>query len=295
MAIMATVTQVAKQKETRKLATQLIPTEKFEVIKTGRIPPYPAEKENVPPDVMGSAVDYTTRYLLTKDFRKSFKYAIRGVEILANQLEREERYDLAEKRKSITVLSDEEKRKDGISMKRALRLAGFDAVYRCGIQRDPYHQNIDDKDKQNFSYMAYSCADFVKTLGDVVDVGTELKNDKTMTTISVMSCGIEPIDRPCEGIVGDIDILTTKALIDIKTTKGAQKSRVLKSEAKMQMALYYLLGLRSEDEQIRQAFERLEKLAFFNPRHGVGYVIDIADIGQKSLNTIALSVLGLEE
>ena len=143
--------------------------------------------------------------------------------------------------------------------------------------------------------MASSCADFVETLGDVVDVGTELKNDKAMTTISVMSCGVKLEELTCEGIVGDIDILTTKALIDIKTTKGAQKSDVLKREAKMQMALYYLLGLRSEDEQIRQAFERIEKLAFFNPRHGVGYVIDIADIGQKAFDTIALSVLGLEE
>ena len=290
MAIMATVTQVAKHKETNMLATQLIPTEKFEVIKTGRIPPYPAEKENVPPDVMGSAVDYYTRYLLTNDFRKSFKYAIRGVDICVKEPKSKGEHDYAEEIWSDAVLVGE---KYGKSPTRALSLAWFDSYYRCGIPRKPY--DVEDEDRENLNYMSRSCADFVKTLGDVVDVGTELKNDKAMTTISVMSCGIEPVDIPCEGIVGDIDILTTKALIDIKTTKGAQKSDVLKREAKMQMALYYLLGLRSEDEQIRQAFERLEKLAFFNPRYGVGYVIDIADIGQKALNTIALSVLGLEE
>lgn len=290
MAIMATVTQVAKHKETNKLATQLIPTEKFEVIKTGRIPPYPAEKENVPPDVMGSAVDYLTRYLLTNDFRKSFKYAIRGVDICVKELKSKGDRDYAEEIWRDAVLVGE---KHGKSTTRAFNLAWFDSYYRCGIPKKPY--DVEDEDRENLNYMSRSCADFVKTLGDVVDVGTELKNDKAMTTISVMSCGIEPVDISCEGIVGDIDILTTKALIDIKTTKGAQKSRVLKSEAKMQMALYYLLGLRSEDEQIRQAFERIEKLAFFNPRHGVGYVIDIADIGQKALNAIALSVLGLEE
>ena len=290
MAIMATVTQVAKQKETRKLATQLIPTEKFEVIKTGRIPPYPAEKENVPPDVMGSAVDYYTRYLLTNDFRKSFKYAIRGVDIFVKELKSKGEHDYAEEIWRDAVLVGE---KYGKSTTRAFNLAWFDSYYRCGIIRKPY--DVEDEDRQNLKYMASSCADFVETLGDVVDVGTELKNDKAMTTISVMSCGVKLEELTCEGIVGDIDILTTKALIDIKTTKGAQKSDVLKREAKMQMALYYLLGLRSEDEQIRQAFERIEKLAFFNPRHGVGYVIDIADIGQKAFDTIALSVLGLEE
>lgn len=269
MAIMATVTQVAKQKETRKLATQLIPTDKFKVVETGRIPPHPAEKENVPPDVMGSAVDYLTRYLLTNDFRKSFKYAIRGVDICVKELKSKGERDLAEEIWRDAVLVGE---KYGKSPTRALSLAWLDSYYRCGTLRKPY--DVEDEDRENLNYMSRSCADFVKTLGDIVDVGTELK---------------------CEGIIGDIDILTTKALIDIKTTKGAQKSDVLKSEAKMQLVLYYLLGLRSEDEQIRQAFERIEKLAFFNPRHGVGYVIDIADIGQKAFDTIALSVLGLEE
>lgn len=292
MAIMATVTQVAKQKETRKLATQLIPTDKFKAVETGRIPPYPAEKENVPPDVMGSAVDYATRYLLTNDFRKSFKYAIRGVEIIEKHYESTEKYELAKEFERNAVPDSDE---DRISLTRALYLAGFDAVYRCGAPRKPYHGNIGDEDRRNLSYMANSCVDFVETLGDVVDVGYELKNDKAMTTVSAMSCGIDPVDIPCEGIIGDIDILTTKALIDIKTTKGARRCDVLKPEAKMQMALYYLLGLRSEDDRIRRAFERIENLAFFNPRHGVGYVIDIADIGQKALNTIALSVLGLEE
>lgn len=265
---METVTTIAKKEYARKIANEFIPSSKFEAVETGIKPPHGANKENIPAGIIGSAVDYRTRYLLTGDFEKSYEFALRG---LRNMVIADE---------SFSEISDPLIEKARDSVIGAVAISGCDVAYRNAFLVKQGYGNLfsvigsgnASVIRGNVAAMADSCVDFAKRLGEVVDVGIELSNGQ---------------------VHGDIDILTTEALIDIKTTKRSQKSATVNSQSKIQLVLYYLLGLESQDERIREAFNSIDKLAIYNPRHGVGYIVKISDIGEDALRAASRCLFGI--
>jgi len=215
------------------------------------------EEENITPSLVGTAVDYLTRFMMGTPVEQAFEISIKG----AHHAKEDEKAD--ELIKSITGLNKE-------SAIAACKLAGYDVCYRIGMSRyKPVSEiNPDDGTAENVIIMVSRSVDFWKEYGPIVLDGFTFEG------------GYTPIVS-----TGDGDFLTKDTLWDFKVLKQEPTSRHT-----LQLLMYYIMGKRYNHKE----FDSIEYIGLFNPRKNKVYRYPVKDIPEETISTVSHDVIGYD-
>ncbi len=212
-------------------------------------------EEQISPGIIGTAVDYLTRFILGCDNKeKAFEISLFGARMMRDDKLAQKLLD------GINDLSDE-------SIRCAALLVGYDATFRAGY---PYHVDIDYQiDKvtlNNIRIMVNRSVEFFKKNGKHIESGLTFVGGYT----DMVSAG-------------DADYMIDDAIWDLKTSKTTpDKNQTL------QILIYYLLAKHSGQTR----YKGLNSIGIYNPRLNVSYKINVDDIDKSIIETIEKDVIG---
>ena len=217
-------------------------------------------EESISPGLIGTAVDYLTRFILGDPVEEAFRISLIGARILKK-----------EELIKATSLLDNIKGLDNPSIISACKLVGYDTVLRAGpMTYQPVELIAPDKATiENIQMMVNRCIDFIENYGPVVLSGFSL--DPSSITNLITS--------------GDGDFVTEDTLWDFKVTKN----RPTKNHT-LQLLIYYLMCKRSIT--LEEYFEPLKYLGIYNPRLQSVYRLAISDIAPEIINIVEKEVIG---
>lgn len=218
-------------------------------------------KESVVPALMGCAVDLGTRILLTgsidivaeplkewaKDQDKSWQTMVQ------NELHRF---------MNPAIGFEQREKFDAI-----LGLASIE-IYRRSFQVLNL-RSTNKADFDNFYKMIASAKELEKRIGRITQTGVTFEGGYTHTVS-----------------LGEADMLTQDALIDIKTSKYPPTAKHT-----LQLLLYWRLGIHSENPD---AYQDLTSLGIWNPRLGIYYSYPIEDIENSTIQKLDSEILAYE-
>lgn len=211
--------------------------------------------ETVSPGLIGSAVDYLTRFMLGDPVKEAFEISMLGARRIGMHS------------KASRLMAGIEGLDDR-SIINAVKLAGFDVGFRPnpGNYRPVEGINPDKATIQNVRTMVERALHFFDEYGPVVFGGFTFEGGYTDTVSS-----------------GDGDFMTADTLWDFKVSK----SRPTKSHT-LQVLMYWRMGLRS----IHAEFQNVRYLGVYNPRLNEVYRISVDDIPRDVIVEIDRDVIG---
>lgn len=214
------------------------------------------ENENVPPSLIGLAIDYMTRFLMGTSKEEAFRISLKGARSIKEELN-------ANKFLSMIHGLDAE------SIIYATKLVAYDDCFRAGVLRhNPQEINPNQETIDNIVTMIKRSLSFWKEFGPIVKDGFNFKGGYTRIISS-----------------GDGDYLTEDTLWEFKVLKSE-----FRSIHSLQLLVYYLMGKHS----VQNEFDGIKKLGIFNPRLNKVYIIDICNISQEVLETVSQNVIGYD-
>lgn len=212
-------------------------------------------EENIHSSLVGLAVDYLFRFMITKDSITSFDISLKGAENIGQ-------YKNAIKLlNKVTGLDDE-------SIICACKLSGYDVCFRAGMSSyKPVEEIQPDKSTvENIRKMVKRCICFSEKYGPIIEFGFTFKGAYT----DIIT-------------VGDGDFLTENTLWDLKViSKKPNKNHTL------QILVYYLMGKYLNSG----IFSKISKIGIFNPRLNEVYCLDVSQIEEEIINEVSLKVIG---
>lgn len=213
------------------------------------------EDENVSPIVMGIAVDYLVRFLLTGDKEKTFYPARMGASNVGET-------------KMFNKLLKSVKKLDSKTIITVIKLSGFDVAFRAGPGfYVPVKTIKPNKDAVNNLRVMVE-----RVLSVVEDHPPLISTDVVFPT---------PISNNI--ITGDIDLITGDTLWDIKTSIKPPTSKHT-----LQLALYYFIGKKLSLEE----FDNVRYIGIINPRLNIVYRYDMFKIKEEYEKTIKENLIG---
>lgn len=219
-------------------------------------------KENISSALVGLAVDYLTRFMLTKDAKAAFDIAFIGARNMwlftGRKMYLEKFFHLISE---ITQLDDQ-------AIINACQLSGFDAAYRVGpMAYRPIETIQPDKATiANIKIMVERSLHFFQQFCPAVETGFTLKGGYT----DIVS-------------TGDGDFLTKDTLWDFKVSKAKPNSKQT-----LQLLMYYIMGKHSTNSN----FKEITKLGIFNPRQNTVYQIAVSEIKASVIKEVSTQVIG---
>lgn len=210
--------------------------------------------ENIHPTLIGLAVDYLSRFMVTKDVVEAFKVSSLGA-FLVN-----------EKDKFIDLISDI-KGLDNKSIINAVKVCGYDVAFRAGpIFYKPVDTINPDFDTiENIRIMVNRSLFFFNTYGPITADGFTFEGGYSKV-----------VDT------GDGDFLTKDTLWDFKVSKAKPTK-----EHTLQLLMYYIMGKKSGKE----IFKNIRKIGIFNPRLNEVYIYEIGNEISDVLTEISTKVI----
>lgn len=209
--------------------------------------------------IVGSAVDYLSRMMITGDKSKAFEISMlfKKLPFFANHTDSwvcNHADTLLEK---ITGLDD-------LSIIRACNLVCFDLIIRTNYADflKGYNQcaNLPPEDYkstvENIRVMVQRCIEYFKGCTPVTETGFCVRY---------------------ESLKGDGDFLTKNEMCDLKT--GRQKSSL---KDKRQVLLYWFAGLHTEGLD----FSKIDTLSIFNPRLNMAWKLKVSQLSEELLDDL---------
>ena len=234
------------------------------------------EEENINPGLVGTVVDYLTRYKQMNGFKKvsgvaeidalfgTFTLCLEGAEIAEKVGKKGSFEEAQELLKGITSKNVE------TAITSACKLATYDlwkrnpliAMTRSGTEDiNPNQETI-----RNIAVMVKRGLDFFKDYGPVIESGFTFE-EKGYTEI---------VDS------GDGDYLTKDTLWDFKVLR----SRIT-SKHTLQLLMYWIMGRHSG----QAAFKSISNLGFFNPRQNTVHLLDAEKIPEDVIAIVERDVI----
>lgn len=215
-------------------------------------------EENLHASIVGTVVDYMTRYMLGSSAEEAFRISLAGAAIIGET--RKARKLLA----CICGLANE-------SIFVACKLVGYDVCLRAGISSYKPVDDIEPDEKTIFNIrtMVNRSISFWENYGPIVKDGFTFEGGYTETVDS-----------------GDGDYLTKDTLWDFKVSKDGPKTNHT-----LQLLLYYIMGCHS----IHSEFNTISKLGIYNPRLNVIYTYHISKIPKEVIADVERDVIGYSD
>lgn len=213
------------------------------------------QEENISPSLVGTAVDYLTRYMSGTPTREAFVISGMG----------------AEKVGEMRVFESLVSKIDGLadsSIAAATALVGFDSAYRAGTRAYRPVQGIspDADTVENIRMMVERSLSFLGSYGPKVLDGLTFSGGYTGYVAS-----------------GDGDFLTEDTLWDFKVSKLP-----LKPKYTLQLLMYWRMGLHS----VHPEYQAVRYLGVYNPRMNVVYRLPVDKIPRDVIETVERDVIG---
>lgn len=210
--------------------------------------------ENISPNLVGLAVDYLTRFMSGASGPEAFEISLRGAS------------NIGEDALATTLLA-EVKGLDDSSITNAIKLTGFDVVYRAGLGYKPVSEiKPDQATIQNVRTMVERSLHFLEVYGPKLLDGFTFEGGYTDTVSK-----------------GDGDFTTADTLWDFKVSKAK-----VKKEYTLQLLMYWRKGLHS----VHPEFQSIKYLGIYNPRLNQVYRIAVADIPEDVIREVEEKVIG---
>ena len=219
--------------------------------------------------LVGVTVDYLSRAFLGSPVEGAFGIALRGAKLVGASSVDEARGLCGQLQRAV----DSARSAEGLSdddIAHAVSLARFDAAYRAGAKAL-------ERERAS-SADAATAADIRTMVARTVRFFTE-NGPLTSTEMTFEGGYFGNIDK------GDADYLTADCLWDLKTSKVPPKPHDT-----LQLAIYYLLALRSPKPEYRG----IERLGFYNPRLNASWDIPVLELDELVLDEIQRNVLKME-
>lgn len=211
--------------------------------------------ENIHSSLVGTVVDYLTRYTLGAPIKNAFSISLSGASKIkasknANKLI-----------EGITGLDDK-------SIFNACKLVGYDVCFRTGISAYRPVEDIkpDSNTISNIRIMINRSIKFFEKFGPITLDGFVFVGGYTNIVSS-----------------GDGDFLTENTLWDFKVSKN--KPLIAHT---LQLLMYYLMGKRS----INGEFEKVKNIGIFNPRLNIVYLLEVAKLSNEVIKEVSTDVIG---
>lgn len=239
------------------------------------------ENENVDGFIIGMAVDYLTRFLISGDIQKAFSVSLKGA-LAAGFYGVENAFLIAnELAEGITALDEQ-------SIINACKLVTFDVWYRKpsqgNVEKGYAEISPDYLTIQNIKILVERSLLFFEQYGQITADGftffPEGKSD--------IDCRKElRVNGVCGGYTsvvsrGDGDFLTKDTLWDFKVSKSKPTSAHT-----LQLLMYWIMGKHSGQD----IFKSITRLGIFNPRLNTVYLLDIKDIPEDIIKTVEREVI----
>lgn len=221
-----------------------------------------SQYEYIHPSRIGLTVDYLTRFMVTKDLRKSFEIPLLGAAI-ANQTE------VAEKLlKKVKGLDDK-------SIQAACTLTGYDVFYRDLIyvftMQNYSHYFLNERvnaaTKRNIRHMVERAVSLFDNYGPVLMSGFTFDGGYS----DVVSAA-------------DADFLSKDTLWDFKVSTKKRPT----SKDTLQLLVYYVMGCHSIYSDL---FKNLSYIAIYNPRYNHIFRFKIKLIPKAIIDEIENNVI----
>lgn len=210
--------------------------------------------ENINPGLIGITVDYLTRLMTGDIAEKAFHISLMGADKVNAGAEAEALL------KMVNGLDDN-------SICAAVRLAGFDSIYRAGESAYVPIEQIypDNRTIENIINMVERSIEFFDSYGPKIADHLTFKGGYTGHVTN-----------------GDGDFLTKDTLWDFKVSKQR-----LSSKSVLQLLIYWRLGLHS----IHPEYQRIKYLGVYNPRMNVIYRYSVDKISEKAIEELDYSII----
>lgn len=214
------------------------------------------EEENISASLIGTTVDYMTRFYFSRNINDAFNISLKGASIIG-------------KSAKANNLLKKIKGTDKESIIAACQLVGFDVCYRAGtMYYRPVEEIIPDKKTIfNIKTMIIRSIDFIKEYGPIVKDCFTFEGGYTQTITH-----------------GDGDFLTKDTLWDFKVTKSTPSTAHT-----LQLLVYYLMGKHSIHKSI---FSSINKLGIYNPRKNIIYLLNVGNISKDTIKEVEDKVIG---
>lgn len=211
--------------------------------------------ENLSPAIIGTAVDYLTRFMMSGQALQAFKISYIG----ASQMN-----DSEQAKQWI----EEIRGLDDLSITRACQLVNYDSVFRAGfIPKD--FKEPDASTIMSIKMLVKRSLQFFDKVGHVTADGFTF--DRAYTSIIN---------------AGDGDFLTEDTLWDFKVSKYPPNK-----DHTLQLMIYYLMGKESK----QKIFDNIRYVAIFNPRLNSIYRYDMTQMSQATIHEIRQTVIGYDD
>lgn len=252
---MSTVTQIARN--TKQPYGGYLPVKQFDITKL-EDDFVLNEDENIEPSLLGTAVDYLTRFMLSNDLYSAFNISLKGAKLINMH---NKACKLLKKIKGL----------DDLSIINACKLCGFDVCYRLSVagyipieQIEPDNNTI-----ENIRIMVKRTILLFEKYGPITCFEPTFEGGYTYKVNK-----------------GDGDYLTKDTIWDIKVLKNK-----IKSQHTLQILMYYILGCHS----IYNDYRQLKYLGFYNPRRNEIYLCSVSTILSNTILDIEKNVIGYNE
>ena len=212
-------------------------------------------EESTHSGLVGTAVDYLTRFMLGSSVEDAFYISMLGAKIIKEEKKAQ---------KMMTAI----KGLDEKSVITAVKLCGYDVCYRADITGyKPVDEIMPDRASiENTITMVHRSLNFFNIYGPKVLDGFTFEGGYT----NIVS-------------TGDGDFTTKDTLWDFKVSKLP-----VKKEHTLQLLMYWRMGLHS----IHPEFKDIQYLGIFNPRLNTVSRIAVADIPIEVIKEVETDVIG---
>lgn len=228
------------------------------------------DNENIHGSLIGTAVDYLTRFMMGTPKEEAFNISLAGAKI------HDEHYERIVGRRGFstfwsTFLLKQIKGLDSHSIEAACKLVGFDVCMRAGVGYYKPVQDIKPNSEtiHNVRVMVERCIHFWDLHGPILKDGIVFPGAYTDIISS-----------------GDADFLTRDTLWDFKVLKGD-----ITSINTLQLLVYYIMGTHS----IHDEFKSVEKIGIYNPRKNEIYLLNVSSITCELINQVSQEVIGYDK
>ena len=217
-------------------------------------------EERVDSGIVGSAVDYLSRMMITGDKSKAFEISFlfkKYHRVFVNNPDHELCKHADKLLEQITGLDD-------LSIIRACQLVCYDLIIRAGVSAfkagfehcmslppEDYKSTV-----ENIRVMVQRCIEYFKGCAPVTETGFCVKYGN---------------------LYGDGDVVTVRELCDLKTSK-----RKTSLKDKRQVLLYWYAGLHTEGLD----FSKIDTLSIFNPRLNMAWKLKVSQLPEDLLDDL---------
>ena len=222
------------------------------------------EQENVHASVIGTAVDYLTRFVMGADILEAFKISCMGAKVAESMFKQKSALKTAQK---ILVGI---KGLDNNSVINACKMVTYDVWYRnpmgAMLAKGVEETNPDLETIENIQIMVERSVKFWEEFGPIIQDGFTFEPNGYTDTVNT----------------GDGDYLTVDTLWDFKVSKSKPTNKHT-----LQLLMYWIMGQHSG----QKVYKNITRLGIFNPRLNFVYTLDLADIAPEIIEEIERDVI----